>query len=735
MDKNTLFKAIKKRQLGFEDVEIRELLGKMDGDYLSHCEASEVAVHIEMSQNLRSKKPLHVCLSAEGSRDFKIGVIAYDYFYAFSIICGLISSFGLNIEGGSVQTLSIGRGRKKIIDLFRVRVLGDSCFDAKEQVCFKRVLADLMETLETGDFRGARTNVNQRLVSHIARMAGSVSDDGLSFQGLLFPIEIHFENNRSPQWTVLDIYGKDTPAFLYAFSNALAMRNIYIHKIKITHEGDKIHDRLYISKRHGKKIIKVSDQQALQVAAVLIKQFIHFLPLAPDPMMAMTHFDQFLDKILETEPSRPLIGFLQQQETLNLLARFFGTSNFLWEDFLRVRFDTLFPILERYKSQALLRGQTQMRQALQRRLRKVPAFLEKRKILNDYKDEEMFKIDLRHLHEPRGRLKVFSEALSDLAEVIVSATYRICKTHLKEKYGTPRLKNGRVIPFAIFGLGKLGGRELGYASDIELLFVYGDKGTTDGLEMIDAGFYFEKLSQEMTRFIDARQAGIFEVDTRLRPYGTSGSLATSFQQFKSYYAENGQAAPFERQALIKLRLIAGSRALGRLCEKTRDDFVYSGVPWDMNVALELRQQQMEELVPKGRVNVKYSQGGIVDIEYLTQYLQIKHGPQIKALRTGSTLKALRVLSKYQIFSDARGKALQKHYLFLRTLIDAMRMVRGNARDLLLPASDSEEFMFLARRMAYAKKNWRAGSMRLSEEIAIRMSEIHQQYRFLTSSPG
>ncbi len=457
MDKNILFKEIKKRHLGFEDAEIRELLGKMDGDYLSHCEASEVAMHIEMSQSLHPKKPLQVCLSEEGAGDFKISVIAYDYFYAFSVICGLISSFGLNIEGGSVQTVSIRSGRKKILDLFRVRVLGESRFNTEEQTCFKRALSHLMSLLEKGDFRGARANVNQKLVAYIARTAGNAPEDGLSFQGLLFPIEIHFENNRSPQWTVLDIYGKDTPAFLYAFSNALAMRNIYIHKIKITHEGDEIHDRLYISKRHGKKIVKVSDQQALQVAAVLIKQFIHFLPLAPDPMMAMTHFDQFLDKILEMGQSRPLIDFLQQQETLNLLARLFGTSNFLWEDFLRVRFDTLFPILARYKSQALVTGQTQMRQAMQRRLRKVRTFEEKRKGLNDYKDEEMFRIDLRHLHEPRGRLKAFSEALSDLAEVIVAATYRICKTHLRENMGHHVLKMEKPFHFPFLVLASWAG--------------------------------------------------------------------------------------------------------------------------------------------------------------------------------------------------------------------------------------------------------------------------------------
>ena len=733
MNKNALFKAIKKRALGFEDAEIRALLGKMDRDYLSCCEVSEVATHIELSQVLSQKNPLQVCVSTEGSGHFRIGVIAYDYFYAFSIICGLISAFALNIEGGSVQTLSIAGWRKKILDLFHVRVLGESCFDAEKQADFKRVLAHLMALLEKGDFKAARANVNKRLVAHIAKTGGNVLQGDLSFQGLLFPIEIHFENSRSPQWTILDIYGKDTPAFLYAFSNALAMRNIYIHKIKITHEGAQIHDRLYISKRHGKKIEKTADQQALQVAAVLIKQFIHFLPLAPDPMMAMTHFDQFLDKILETGQSRSLIGFLQQKETLHLLARFFGTSNFLWEELLRVRFDTLFPILERYKSQVLLTGQPQMRRALQRRLRAVRVFEEKRRVLNNYKDEEMFRIDLRHLHEARGNLNAFSEALSDLAEVIVSETYRICDTHLKERYGTPRLKNGKTIPFAIFGLGKLGGRELGYASDIELLFVYAEQGRTEGPEVIDARFYFEKLCQEMTRFIDARQAGIFEVDTRLRPYGVSGPLATSFQQFKRYYSAQGQAAPFERQALIKLRRISGSRALGHFCELARDDFVYSGAPWDMAVALDLRQQQMAELVPKARVNIKYSQGGIVDIEYLVQYLQLGHGKRIPALHTENTFKALRLLVKHQVLSDATGKSLQKSYLFLRTLIDAMRMVRGNARDLLLPDPDTEEFTFLARRMAYAKKDWRAGSRRLSEEISIRMAEAHQQYMALTSS--
>jgi len=733
MDKKTLLRAIKKQHPNFDDAAIRTLVDKMDREYLSLCKPVEVLAHVGMSQALHPKKPVQIALTQETEQDFKIVVIAYDYFYAFSIICGLISSFGLNIEGGSVQTIATGRGRNKILDLFQVRCLRGSCFDKAQQEAFSEILAQLTYMLEAGDFKAARAKVNQRLVAHIEKKLSSRPEKPV-LQGLLFPIKIRFENSRSSQWTVLEIYGKDTPVFLYAFSNALAMRNIYIHKIKIAYQAGDIHDRLYISKRHGKKIVQAEDQKALKIAAVLIKQFIHFLPIAADPMMAMTHFDQFLDKILETGGSKPLINFLKQKETMNLLARFFGTSNFLWEDCLRLRFESLFPILEQYKALPAMTGLSAMRRTLQKRLSVAADFKAKRKVLNDYKDEEMFRIDLRHLHEPRGRLQRFSEALSDLAEVIVSAACRICERHLKEKYGTPRLKNGKTVPYSIFGLGKLGGRELGYASDIELLFVYGENGSTDGAESITASYYFEKLSQEITRFIDARQAGIFEVDTRLRPHGESGPLAVSFQQFKNYYSETGKAAPFERQALIKLRAIAGSRSLGKKCERVRNEFVYSGAPWDLQTARDLRQQQLDELVPKGRVNIKYSDGGLVDVEYLVQYLQIRHGPHISALHTPNTMEALRQLTKYHIFSEVTGKSLQKVYVFLRTLIDAMRMVRGNARDLLLPDPDTEEFIFLARRMGYAKKDWRRGSRQLAEEIATRMAAAHQEYRCFFSGP-
>src|SRR5574341_1610961 len=102
-------------------------------------------------------------------------------------------------------------------------------------------------------------------------------------------------------------------------------------------------------------------------------------------------------------------------------------------------------------------------------------------------------------------------------------------------------------------MGKFGGRELGYASDIEVLFVYGGGGRTSGKQALDNSEYFERLAQAILRSIEAKQEGIFHLDVRLRPHGGKGLLANTLDELHHYYSPSGLAAPFERQALIKLR--------------------------------------------------------------------------------------------------------------------------------------------------------------------------------------
>ena len=114
----------------------------------------------------------------------------------------------------------------------------------------------------------------------------------------------------------------------------------------------------------------------------------------------------------------------------------------------------------------------------------------------------------------------------------------------------------------MFGMGKFGGSELGYASDIEVLVVYGGAGRSVGRDPLDNSEYFERLMQGLLQLIEAKQEGIFHIDVRLRPHGSQGSLTNSLDEVQRYYSDRGQAAPFERQALIKLRYVAGDDELG-----------------------------------------------------------------------------------------------------------------------------------------------------------------------------
>ena len=225
------------------------------------------------------------------------------------------------------------------------------------------------------------------------------------------------------------------------------------------------------------------------------------------------------------------------------------------------------------------------------------------------------------------------------------------------------------------------------------------------------------------------------MDTRLRPYGDKGTLTNSREEIQEYYQTQGSAAPFERQAFIKLRFIAGNRALGKSIENHRNQFVYGPEPWDLETALHLRQRQIAELVQPGTTHVKYGPGGLLDVEYLVQYLQLIHGHQFPALRTPNTLEAIEQLCHASIFSLNERETVRNDYLFLRQLIDSLRIVRGNAKDLILPPSESDEMVFLARRLGVISPDWQKSANAFEQTTRERMEQIHERFlqQFRTTS--
>lgn len=726
---------------------VQDFLERMDPDYFRQFPLKTITSHVEMVSKLTLQSPCALDIKKEKDGTLCVTVVAYDYFFEFATVCGLLSAFGLDIREAFIFTsreatstssrqsqvssrsttgswwhrrqksMPSGLSRKKVVDVFRVQILSGSSFGPSQEHRLHDELVHLIRLLDENQVREARARVNRLLVETLGRLNRPIAE-------CMHPVQIHFNNALSQYDTVLDIRSTDTPAFLYTFANALSMRGIYISKATIEVDGTRVRNRLYVRSRLGGKIQGRREQEELSAAVAIIKEFTYFLPHAPDPARALDHFDQLLDQLL---PDKRSLSLLRKKSLLAHLAQLFGTSDFLWEDFLRRQHANLLPAMGAFHAGAPARSKPALKRDLDRKLKNAKTQDARKALLNQFKDQELFRIDMKHLLSSSS-LPEFSEALTNLADVIVDRTLQESLRSLNRLHKQPLDASGRPVPFAICGLGKLGGRELGYASDIEVLFVYGTGQQPAATDQRNISEYFELLVQEFLQWIEAKQEGIFHIDTRLRPHGEKGLLANSLDEIRHYYRHGGGAAPFERQALIKLRHIAGDASLGKAVEQHRDDFVYSSDPWPLETALHLRQRQMTELVSPGATHVKYSPGGLIDVEYTIQYLQLIHGHACPAIRTPNTLVALHQLAASGIVSRQEASVLEQDYLFFRQLIDALRIVRGNAHDLLLPPSGSDAMIFLARRLGFIFDDWQAGAAALEKEIVHRMKRAHDLFQ-------
>ncbi len=748
MNSSALLEQIQHRASHLPISLAKDFLAKMDQDYFEQFPLDTILQHLDLTAQLTFASPCSVTIAPLSSKQYQVHVVAYDYFSEFATFCGLLASFGLDIReaaiftsretpvssGQKIQASSKlnpwtraplkrpaqGLTRKFAVDVFRVQAVKGFAFDSSAQHDFKQHLHALLRLLQKNQVRQARRQVNLRLIENLGKTPKKTGD-------ILHPVHITFSNPSSSPDTVLDIRSTDTRAFLYAFANALAMRGIYLVKAKIEVKDHQVLNRLYVRGRQGGKIQSQAEQQELRTAAALLKEFTYYLSWAPDPGKALDHFDQFLDQLLEQPQKASTLSTLGQASTMEHLAQLFGSSDYLWEDLLRRQHDNLLPMMRHYQKGPLVRSKFVLTKTLEKRLQQAKTVAQKKKALNQFKDEELFRIDMRHLLETSS-LHDFSHALTNLADVILGQA-------LEQSYRVMKPKGSRTPPppMAIFGLGKLGGGELGYASDIEILFVYDnpEPSKTRQASKISADFY-ERWSQEFLQWIEAKQEGIFHVDTRLRPNGDKGTLANSLGEIQQYYDSQGRAAAFERQAFIKLRFVAGHRALGKAVESHRNRFVYGAEPWALPSALYLRQRQMAELVQAGSTHVKYGAGGLLDVEYLVQYLQLIHGHQHPSLRTPNTLEAIEHLCHASLLSLSERETLHEDYLFFRQLIDGLRIVRGNAKDLVLPPSGSDEMVFLARRLGMGSTDWQKSAQTFEQTTLERMSIIHE--RFLKHFP-
>jgi glutamate-ammonia-ligase adenylyltransferase len=316
---------------------------------------------------------------------------------------------------------------------------------------------------------------------------------------------------------------------------------------------------------------------------------------------------------------------------------------------------------------------------------------------------------------------LIQEALSE-AEVV-----------MRRRYGSPQHldSEGRVVqtPFAVLSLGKLGGNELNYSSDVDLLYIYGD-----GEELASAAIsnreYFIRLAQLTTQILSRMTAEgrVFRIDLRLRPQGGEGEPAIGLSQALRYYAQT--AHDWERQALIKARYSAGSAALAREFLRGvqaciyRQQVNFAAVETALDTRERISALRQQALGESGRIDVKLDRGGIRDIEFLVQCLQRVYGGSEPWLRSGGTLFSLQKLHDKRHISGKEFHELTGAYEFLRKVEHRLQLRQGQQTHRL---PDAPEQLRIVQRAVGADKTQQYAPGGIVDRVRQRMAAVAEIY--------
>jgi len=328
--------------------------------------------------------------------------------------------------------------------------------------------------------------------------------------------------------------------------------------------------------------------------------------------------------------------------------------------------------------------------------------------LHSFQDKEILRIGVRDVLG-KDNVQQTTAALSDLAETILTQIALLQEPPLTRRFGYPYLsageRTGQASRYVILGLGKLGGKELSYHSDLDLILVYEGDGRTgpppeasrhDRYEQTDNFHFFTELMQRIIRVTSllGPMGRLYQVDMRLRPTGKSGSLVIPLTEFRRYYEEGG-AQLWERQALTRARVVFGDVDFGQSVMEVVSQGAY-GVDWQPEIADEIRAMRERLEASRSERDLKRGFGGIVDVEFLVQLFQLKYGREVSALRSGNTWAALDALRQAGLLSDADHAALRAGYDFLRLVESRLRIVYNRSLD-ELPESQ-EDLEKLGRRL-------------------------------------
>ncbi len=446
---------------------------------------------------------------------------------------------------------------------------------------------------------------------------------------------------------------------------------------------------------------------------------------APNPDMALKHLEKFISRAGASSARYALL--VENPHIAEKLINIFGSSEFLSEG-----------ITERPENLDLLLSQ-ELSTPCKTEEGFLKAFEDEHSLFADkglegaldamrrVRNNEVLRIGLNHLAGTITPTEV-SEQMTLLAEAALHRALLVARSELKKRYPVP--KGAR---FAVIGLGKLGARELGYGSDLDIIFIYTPGEQRENIEnSISEHEFFVKLCQRIISAltVKTREGAVFEVDTRLRPSGSAGPLVIASPAFIKYHSTS--TALWERQAFIRARYVAGDKVLGREAVREVQELLYRNPlkRADIEEMLAIRKRMEVEIGKESatRYNFKTGRGALVDIEFLTQALQLHFGGRDKKLRTPGTMEALEALVRGGYMEEADYEFLKRAYGFFRGIEFAQRIKHNRAETFL--SKDPEKVSALARTLgcgAHGAENKESEGGRLLEKYSAITSGVRKIY--------
>jgi glutamate-ammonia-ligase adenylyltransferase len=419
-----------------------------------------------------------------------------------------------------------------------------------------------------------------------------------------------------------------------------------------------------VERGHHSLVSMAKTGMTLDLLGVVCDQLEIHLSRLSDPDMALNNLDRYV-----AASRNPLaLGSLfdRDKESLPALLQIFSTSQYLS--------DSLISDPESFDLLRLTDGHPVAREILVGEIcSEVDSLADSAaimKALRRYKQRETLRIAYGDLIR-KQHVEVVTRQISYLADAMCEAAWRSARKTLESQRGVPHGSDGKRARCAVLALGKLGGVELNYSSDIDLVILYDDDGKTDGDRPISNQEFFDRLARRFVKLLtEQTEHGVtYRVDLRLRPEGQQGPIVQEMESMLRYYDVKGRT--WERQAYVKARPVAGDLDLGREFLDRLEPWIYRRFLNTADItgikALKRRIEQQSTRDGDDERNVKTGHGGIRDIEFVIQFLQLLNGGDLPKIRTGNTLEAIAALEQVGCLTWQERSILEENYAFLRKL--------------------------------------------------------------------